>query len=97
MRAFAIALAALVLVPTVSARAQSGAILGESSRNASLAGAVTARPGDTSAIYTNPAALDNIDRPTAVLLGHVGEHRQSFARLGELGRSERQGIGPSDL
>lgn len=89
----ALALLGLALAHAASARADSGAILGESSRAAALAGAVTARPGDTSAIYANPAALDAIDRPTLVVLGHVGEHRQSFARYGELGRSERQGIG----
>ena len=79
--------------PTSVARADAGAVLGESSRAGALAGAVTARPGDTSAIYFNPAALDGIDRPTLVIFGHLGAHHQSFARLGELGSSETTGIG----
>jgi len=78
---------AAVLWVASPAAADSGAFLGESARAASLASSVVARPGDTSAIYFNPGALADLDRPTLTLYGHVGHHRQRFARTGEIGET----------
>ncbi len=82
-QAVAVAVALSWASPTA---ADSGALFGESARAASLADSVVARPGDTSAIYFNPAGVADVDRPTLVLLGHAGNQRYRFARFGELGR-----------
>jgi len=76
---------AAVLAVAAPAAADSGAFLGESARATSLASSVVARPGDTSAIYFNPGALADLDRPTLAVYGHVGHHQHRFARTGELG------------
>jgi len=75
-----------------SAAADSGALFGESARAASLADSVVARPGDTSAIFFNPAGVADLDRPTLVLLGHAGLSRYRFARTGELGASSDRAV-----
>ena len=67
------------------ATADAGALFGESARAVSLADAVVARPGDTSAIFFNPAGVADIDRPTLVLYGNLGNARMRFARTDELG------------
>ncbi len=88
---------ALLLAPAHAA-ADHGALFGESARAVSLADSVVARPGDTSAIYFNPAGVADVDRPTLTLFGHVGNHRYRFARLGEVGDpidSEVTGYGAS--
>lgn len=74
----------VALAPCVAA-ADSGAALGESARAASLAGSVVGRPGDTSAIFANPAGIADMQRPTLVLYGHLGGHTLRFARHGESG------------
>lgn len=74
----------VALAPSV-ALADSGAALGESARAASLAGSVVGRPGDTSAIFANPAGIADMRRPTLVLYGHLGGHTLRFARHGESG------------
>jgi long-chain fatty acid transport protein len=63
--------------------ADNGALGGESARAASLAGSVVARPGDTSAIWFNPAGIADVTRPTLLLLGHAGARELTFARTGE--------------
>ncbi|MBX3268782.1 MAG: hypothetical protein KF729_00890 [Sandaracinaceae bacterium] len=88
----ALAALALLLAWASPARADSGAAFGESARAASLASSVLARPGDTSAIYFNPAGVADVDRPTLTLLGHAGFHRQRFARTGELGDVEDRAV-----
>ncbi len=87
----AIVLAA-VLAMASHARADSGAMLGETARTASRASSVVARPGDTSAIYFNPAGVADLDRPVLALYGHVGNRQLWFARDGELGWSRRRAI-----
>ncbi len=87
MTARTLALIALALLAPLPARADHGALFGESARAVSLADAVVARPGDTSAIYFNPAGVADVDRPTLTLFGHAGNHHYAFARLGEVGES----------
>ena len=87
------AIAALAVFTLASyARADSGAYLGESARAVSLADAIVARPGDTSAIYFNPAGIADLERPTLSLYGHLGNRQVRFARSGELGASSRRVI-----
>lgn len=82
---------ALAIVALASpARADSGAYLGESARASSLASAVVGRPGDTSAIYFNPAGIADLERPTLTLYGHLGNRQLRFARDGELGSGSRR-------
>lgn len=82
VRGSALIAAALACAPGV-ARADSGAMFGESSRAASLAGSMTARPGDTSAIALSPGALADVDRPTAALATHLGALDLWYRRPGE--------------
>jgi len=63
--------------------AGSGALFGEASRTASFADAVTARPGELSAIYFNPGALADLPRAMVTLSGHVGGLQLFFQRNGE--------------
>lgn len=84
------ALAVLIVLAPSAAFADSGALFGESARAVSLADAVVGRPGDTSAIYWNPAGIADLDRPTLLLHGHVGHRQRRFARLGEIGTTERR-------
>jgi hypothetical protein len=78
----------LLLFAPLDARADSGALFGESPRTVSLADAVVGRPGDTSAIFYNPAGIGDVARPTLVLLGHFGARQIHFARDGEPGTSD---------
>lgn len=59
-------------------------MFGESSRTASLAGAVTGRPGELSSITFNPGGLADIDRPTLSLGVHGGRTELFFQRDGEV-------------
>ncbi|MBI4699689.1 MAG: hypothetical protein HY744_00745 [Deltaproteobacteria bacterium] len=68
---------------TAPARGGSGAFLGEAARAASLADAITARPGELSAIYFNPGALADLTQPVLTLGGHAGRLGLWFARQGE--------------
>jgi hypothetical protein len=79
-------LTALLLAAEVApriARADGGLFLAENARAASMAGAMVARPGDPSAITMNPAGLGDVEAPRLLLMGHLGQHRLSFARTGE--------------
>ena len=91
MKPASLALLALLALAS-SARADSGAYLGESARAVSLADAIVARPGDTSAIYFNPAGIADLERPTLSLYGHLGDRQVRFARAGELGAASRRVI-----
>jgi hypothetical protein len=53
-------------------RADSGATFGESARAAGLAGSVTARRGDTSAISLNPGAITSVRGAQLNLTAHYG-------------------------
>lgn len=75
------------------AAADSGATDGESARAASLADAVVARPGDTSAIFLNPAGLADVERTTLTLHGHAAYSRFGWARPGESERVSERAIG----
>ncbi len=63
--------------------AGSGALFGEASRTAGLADAVTARPGELSAIFFNPGALADLPQAMVSLGGHVGGLQLYFQRHGE--------------
>ncbi len=81
---------ALLLVAALgdpTAHADSGALFGDSSRAASLADAVTARGGDTSNIYDNPAGLAALERPVLALGAHAGRLDLWYARDGEPGQA----------
>ena len=91
MKQASLALLALLALAS-SARADSGAYLGESARAMSLADALVARPGDTSAIYFNPAGIADLERPTLSLYGHLGNRQVRFARSGEVGATSRRVI-----
>jgi hypothetical protein len=52
------------------ARADAGGAFAESSRSASLANAVTARPGDATTLLTNPAGLPDAKEATVAFGGH---------------------------
>ena len=82
----------VLLSPTL-ARADSGATSGESSRAASLAGAVVGRAGDTSAISANPAAVADISRSTIALLAHAGRFELSYHRDDERAHRMQRGLG----
>ncbi len=83
------ALLAVLLAFASPAHADTGALFGESARAVSLADSVVARPGDTSAIWFNPAGIADLDRPTLTLYGHLGSRFVSFARTDEIGFSRR--------
>lgn len=86
----AVLFALIASFATAKAEADSGAMFGESARSVSLAGSVVGRPGDTSAIYLNPAGIADLDRPVVSIYGHLGNRQLSFARDGELGWSRRR-------
>jgi long-chain fatty acid transport protein len=81
----------------VVAHAQAGSPLAEPSADAALAGAVTARPGDTAAIARNPGALGHVDRPVLTLGAHAGEINLWMARDGEGGRELDRGMAGAAL
>lgn len=85
-RGATLALALAAALAPGRAAAQAGAPLGDPSAEAALAGAVTARPGDTGAVSRNPGALAGVDRPVLSLGAHAGELDLWFARTGEGGR-----------
>lgn len=76
-------LLALVLLAPGAARAAAGTALGETSRAASLANAVSARPGDAGTILLNPAGLADLREPAFVFTAGLGRIDQWFARTGE--------------
>ena len=90
------AVIALVLAgfaaPAPRAEAQAGSPLAEPSADASLAGATTARPGDTAAIARNPGAVAHVDRPVITFSGHAGEATAWMVRPGEGGEDLGRGI-----
>ncbi|MFO0684466.1 MAG: outer membrane protein transport protein [Sandaracinus sp.] len=92
MRAALLALAS-VLALVAHARADSGAVDGESARAAALGGAVVGRAGDTSAISFNPAGIADVDRTTITLLGHAAYYRLAWARTGESGTASERAVG----
>lgn len=80
----AVALAiGLAAVAPSAARADSGALFGESSRAAALADAVTARPGGLRSLGFNPGALGDMERPELSVLAHGGRIGQWWKRPGE--------------
>jgi hypothetical protein len=74
---------ALVFVAPARARAAAGTAFGETSRVASLAGAVSARPGDAGSMLANPAGLTDVTEPVVLLGAHVDYLSSWFAREGE--------------
>ncbi len=86
----ALALGLTLLASSATARADSGAMFGETARAVSLADSVVARPGDTSALYFNPAGIADLERPVLSIYGHLGNRQLSFARDGELGSGRRR-------
>jgi long-chain fatty acid transport protein len=88
----AAAIAATMIAVTRAAHADSGALFGESSRTAALGDAVTARPGETSAIYYNPGALADVDRPTLAFTSHIGTLGTWYERSGEARQEQRRTI-----
>ena len=74
-----------------SAGATASTTFAETSRVASLADAVSARPGDAGSMLMNPAGLANLAEPEVVLSASVNHLSQWYARTGEaqndLGRS----------
>src|ERR1700720_2850031 len=87
--AWGCALAAIALSPDAWATAST--TFAETSRVASLANAVSARPGDAGSMLMNPAGLADVTEPVVVLSAQFDHLRQSFARTSEpttdLGRS----------
>ena len=79
----AVAVGAAVLAFGSTARAGSGATLGEQAVAASLADAVTARAGDLSSIFWNPGALASLEGGWLDLTGHVGRLGLFFGRADE--------------
>lgn len=71
-----------VFLPT-QVRAEGGAVLAETSRAAGLAGAVTATPGDLSALYFNPGGLADIDQTMVNFSSRVSHLDLWFARNDE--------------
>jgi hypothetical protein len=65
------------------AHADSGALLGETSRAAALGTAVTAQHADTSAIFYNPGALGDLTRARVSLHAHLGRSSLWYQRPGE--------------
>jgi long-chain fatty acid transport protein len=65
------------------AHAMAGTAFSESSRAASLAGAVTALPGDASTLTINPAGLADVREPTMMIGAHIDRLDSWFARTGE--------------
>lgn len=86
-------IALLVWLASAPASADNGALMGESARAASLASSVVARPGDTSAIWFNPAGIADMTRPTLLLLGHAGSRELRFTRTGEDDRMSTRVVG----
>jgi outer membrane protein transport protein (OMPP1/FadL/TodX) len=82
-------------VGTLAAAHEAGATgstaFAETSRVASLADAVSARPGDAGSMLMNPAGLADVTEPVVVLAGQFDHLSQWFARTNEpqtdLGRS----------
>ena len=83
----------MMLALAAPARADSGAVDGESARAAALADAVVGRAGDTSAIAINPAGIADLDRTTITILGHAAYYHLDYARTGETATSSDRAIG----
>jgi hypothetical protein len=84
-----LALVAIAASPRAGATASTS--FAETSRVASLADAVSARPGDAGSMLMNPAGLADLTEPVVLLAGQFDHLYQSFARTKEpatdLGRS----------
>lgn len=76
-----VALGAVLVVS--EAHAMGGAYLGEPSRVAAQAGAVTAQPGDPGTMVQNPAGLGDVTRPQVLFGASAGRLTLGFARTGE--------------
>ena len=84
-------LSSMLFAPAI-AYAQAGSPLADPSADAALAGATTARPGDTSAIARNPGAIAHVERPVLTLSGHAGKANVWMVRTGEAGSDLDRGI-----
>jgi long-chain fatty acid transport protein len=71
------------LFATAHARADAGALFGDASRTAALAGAVTAQRAELSAIHFNPGGLADLDQPMLALGAHAGALTLAMTRSGE--------------
>jgi long-chain fatty acid transport protein len=84
---------ALVVVAVVlaahPARAAAGAAFAETSRVASLADAVTARPGDAGTLALNPAGLADLKEATLLVGGHGDGVAQWLQRTGDPASQDR--------
>lgn len=89
-------LAATLAVPR-RAPAAAGTALGETSRAAALANAVSARPGDAGTMLLNPAGLADVRGPVFVVLGGLGRFEQWFARTGEAAEDRSRAFGSFGL
>ena len=81
-------LALALLLCTSHAAATGGTHLGESPRVAALAGAASARPGDSGSIVVNPAGLADLKEPEVLVNASLARLDAYFARHGEP-RSDR--------
>lgn len=91
-RALAVLPLALVAVASGSAQADSGAMFGESARTGALAGAVTARASELTAIGQNPGALAALDEAMVAATVHAGTLDLWFEREGEPSEDLGRGI-----
>jgi hypothetical protein len=83
------ALTALALLAPTPARAAAGAAFADTARVESLAGAVTARPGDAGTLALNPAGLGDLKEPMALFGGHADHVWQWMQRTGDPTEQDR--------
>jgi hypothetical protein len=84
----ALSTAAVLLAPS-AARADAGAAYAETSRVASMADAVSARPGDAGTIVINPAGLADLKEGQIVFGGHGDFVSQWYQRTGDPTATDR--------
>lgn len=78
-----------VLLAPLAARADAGAAYAETSRVASMADAVSARPGDAGTIVINPAGLADLEEGQVVFGGHGDFVSQWYQRTGDPTATDR--------
>jgi len=88
-RVIGVGVAALATLASSHARAAAGAAFAETSRVASLADAVTARPGDAGTIELNPAGLGDLREASVLAGGHADYVSQWFQRTGDPTQQDR--------
>ncbi len=88
MKRRALASALVMLAPCV-ARADAGAAFAETSRTASLADAVSARPGSAGTLTMNPAGLADLREAEIVIGGHADYVSQWMQRTGDPASTDR--------